>query len=371
MEGSETTIARSKRRWLKFSLRTMLIAIALFAVWLGPQVNRVREQRRAVERILGLGGSIFYGYQTDDSGGYLSRPQRYQAQPHGPEWLSGWIGPDYFNSVVAVSLGTTEVSDDDLAYLRGLPELRSLSLEKTHVSSEGLAHLKGLRHLRRLFLGSTDIEDEGLQHISHLTELEILQLNERITDAGLRQVESFRKLKHLTLNDTQITDHGLAHLAALTDLERLNLHGTQVTNAGLQHLMTMGKLRLVYAKGTPITPEGAARLQSEIPGLRVSVDRGKQGQPVIHYIVESREVTRLGVVVSCDPCTVRDILPSSPATRADVKKGDIFLNADGEAVASEAALLRVVERQDLGGRLRLELRRGEQTINTEVTLDNF
>jgi len=39
------------RRWLRFSVRTLLVAVTIFCVWLGWQVNWVRERRIARQRI--------------------------------------------------------------------------------------------------------------------------------------------------------------------------------------------------------------------------------------------------------------------------------------------------------------------------------
>ena len=48
------------RRWLRFSLRTLLILTALVAVWLGVQVNRAQKQRAAVAAIQEAGGFVMH-----------------------------------------------------------------------------------------------------------------------------------------------------------------------------------------------------------------------------------------------------------------------------------------------------------------------
>jgi len=40
---SEPMEEKPKRRWLSFSIRTLLIAVTIFCVWLGWQVSIVRE----------------------------------------------------------------------------------------------------------------------------------------------------------------------------------------------------------------------------------------------------------------------------------------------------------------------------------------
>jgi len=47
-------------KYLRISLRTFLILLTLFAVWLGYKVNKRREQREIVEMIREMGGSVWY-----------------------------------------------------------------------------------------------------------------------------------------------------------------------------------------------------------------------------------------------------------------------------------------------------------------------
>jgi len=57
-------VARAKlRRVFRFSLRTLLIAVTAFGVWLGVKLHQAREQRAAVKEIRALGGWVHYDYQ--------------------------------------------------------------------------------------------------------------------------------------------------------------------------------------------------------------------------------------------------------------------------------------------------------------------
>jgi len=51
------------RRWLQFSLRSMLILTAVAAIWLGWLVKQVRDQRAAVQAVRQLGGSVYYHHE--------------------------------------------------------------------------------------------------------------------------------------------------------------------------------------------------------------------------------------------------------------------------------------------------------------------
>jgi hypothetical protein len=138
--------------------------------------------------------------------------------------------------------------DDDLATLRGLPYLQTLSLRATLVTDRGLEHLKPFEQLRALSLMSTGIGDAGLEHLESLTTLEDLDLDR-----------------------TAITDAGLEHLKGLRNLRRLQMAHTGVTDAGLEHLQGLSKLKELNVRGTSVTKEAADKLRERIPGLQVGL----------------------------------------------------------------------------------------------------
>ena len=55
-----------KRRWLSYSVRTLLLAVTVFCVWLGWQVSIVRDRKAMLQRIDAAGGN---GTWRDRSGG--------------------------------------------------------------------------------------------------------------------------------------------------------------------------------------------------------------------------------------------------------------------------------------------------------------
>jgi hypothetical protein len=104
---------KRKRRFLRFSIRTLLIVLTIFCVALGWKVERARKQREAVAWVHEMGGSVNYDYELDDDGS--SAPD---AKPPGSEWLRKQLGRDFFDDVVRVSL--TEVGVSDVTPLSGL-----------------------------------------------------------------------------------------------------------------------------------------------------------------------------------------------------------------------------------------------------------
>ncbi len=165
-----------RRRFFRYSLRTLLVVVTVFCVFLGTiglQIKRAREQRLSVEAILELGGFVSYAHE------------RNQSDPPGPEWLRWLIGDEYFVSVVAVGFRggrsplpgiidyapgrepffEPNVTDEDLSHLRDLTNLENLYISSNKVTDAGLKLLKDLPQLRQLYLRSPRITGEGLKKL--------------------------------------------------------------------------------------------------------------------------------------------------------------------------------------------------------------
>ena len=195
---------KPRRRWLQFSLRTMLVLMLAFGCgfgWLAYQIKQARQQREAANVIEKLGGTIDW---DPTSGGMIRTAMA---------WVGKLLGQDLFVDVRSVYLDNTPVTDAGLEHLRGLRQLQVLDLDNTQVTDAGLEHLRGLTQLRWLYLD-----------------------NIGVTDAGVKQLRGLTQLERLSLDDTQVTDAGLVHLRGLTKLEWLDVSNTKVTDAGVAKL---------------------------------------------------------------------------------------------------------------------------------------
>jgi len=152
-----------------------------------------------------------------------------------------------------IDLGETDILGTGLRHLSRLQALRRLSLANTHVGDRELGHLVGLSGLRSLGLRGTPTGDAGMVHVGKITSLEVLALNEGISDKGFAHLKDLKNLRWLSTGGPDITDAGLAHLAALNQIEYLSLRGAQMTDAGLIHFRNMGKLKTLVLYGTPVT----------------------------------------------------------------------------------------------------------------------
>ncbi len=295
-------LLRPRRRWLQFSLRTLLIAMTLFALWLGVKVHRVRQQKAAVAALEASdsGNSVCYDYQFDRAGKMIP-----DASPPGPAWFRRLIGEDYLRSVRWVRLG--QPTDADLAQLECLPRLQVLIFRGPLVTDEGLSHLKGLSGMKELTVDNLGMTDAGMAHLKGLHDLERLSLYEcRVSDAGLVHLEHLKNLTALRLVGTHVTAEGVNRLsqalpnlkvsgsgfpsapeekgaiAELTELGALFrcyqssgkvwtvfFYGPEVTDASLVPLRELRDLKQLTLNSTRVTAKGIEELRAALPALEV------------------------------------------------------------------------------------------------------
>jgi hypothetical protein len=261
-----TAPPKSRRRWFRFGLRTLMVGITLLCVWLGVICNRANRQKQAVEAITKAGGLVWYDYQENKEDISF-----HDASPPGLAWLRNPIGIDYFATVVRVHIDDYDASDDLYAALAELPQLGSVDLWRKGITDSRLACLKGLAQLHGLSVAKSSITNAGWGPLEHLTNLKELMLAGRnVSDSTLSHIEGLTGLTELVLYDTQVTDTGLTHLVRLSRLEQLDLSGSdRITDDGLQHLNGLAHLKLLDVRKTRITVAGIEDLKRVVPNLKV------------------------------------------------------------------------------------------------------
>ena len=208
---------KRRRRWLKVSLRTFLLAITVLCVWLGFIVNRANKQKQAVAWVREHGGTVYYDFEFYKENSEF--PYK-DAEPPGPDWLRKWIGIDYFADVTYVSLCDEQITD--------------------------LGPLANLIELRILDLGGTQPSD--LWPLAKMKQMQVLNLSQ-IQVSDLSPLSGMRKMRRLSLNNTPVSD--LSPLSDLTELRQLEANFTQVSD--LTPLSGMPELQQLCLYGTPIT----------------------------------------------------------------------------------------------------------------------
>ncbi|MEX2232811.1 MAG: c-type cytochrome domain-containing protein [Cyclobacteriaceae bacterium] len=111
----------------------------------------------------------------------------------------------------------------------GLPEITDEQTKSLQEINQQLVWLN---------LSQTRISDQQLAEISKLTNLRVLYLNNTgITDSGLSQLEQLSNLRLLSLVGTGITDESIPTFLKLKTLTNLFLYQSSVTDSGIKRIM--------------------------------------------------------------------------------------------------------------------------------------
>ncbi len=209
MSTSETPVSTSakprRQQWrIRFSLRTLLILIALVATPLAWYVNRAERQRRIVKWLTDNNAIARYDFEIDDYDPF---------NPDRSPWLQKWIPVDYLATVRCVDI-QSDASIHDLDFGSELPGVRALVIwQAVDLSNiQAFANLQSLRfHLER-----KSIDLLPLRRLSNLKELEIWAYS--VTE--LQALSGLNKLTDLSirLNGPEDLD-----LAPLCNVEQLRL----------------------------------------------------------------------------------------------------------------------------------------------------
>lgn len=285
MQTETPTPSRRPRRWLSFSLRSLLVLMVLSALGLGgwqryyaPYV----KQRAAADALTKMGAQI-------------------QLRPVGWAWERRLLGENQLQDVVSVHLEATAVQDQDLRWLEDLPNLERLYLARNpQLTDAGMRHLAGLRRLRRLSLWRTGITDAGIGHLAGLRELRVLDIQRQGTTACLEHLQDLDSLQKLRFNfpvddrgaeilasfpNLEVTylatrglsDRGAADAARLGLLETLVIEDGTVTDAGLAPILRCPKLTTLYLTICPISDASVVLLPEQLDyvhmiGTNVTLD---------------------------------------------------------------------------------------------------
>lgn len=286
--AAATTAAPAKpgRRWLQYSLRTMLILITLCAVvfaWIrSEKLQREREAEITDWLFNEAMGEFDFAPETPAA----DAPQRWWWD----QLAVDWFGPQLVNVRVTyipeeddlsrigqlsaledleamLSEGSTDLTPlanlselrrldlmpcgvvpDDIEYdLRPLANLHKLELLGLHrMHAPDLLPLAQLRTLTQLHLYGTDVED--LAPLRNLTLLkELIITHAPVSD--LTPLEDLSNLRMLSLTKTNVTD--ISTIARFKKLKQLNIHADH--DFDLTPLQNLHELEDLDLEGTPIT----------------------------------------------------------------------------------------------------------------------
>ena len=146
--------------------------------------------------------------------------------------------------VQSIGVYSTGVTDAGLKSLSESNSIRAVYAGRIRISEDGLAAIAQLPDLRALnVISNTSITDAGVAHFRNSPNLEHLEVSDsKLTDAGLeRLVVDCPKLRRLTLDHTAVTSQGLRLIGALSQLEQLRCYGTTIDDSVVKHFRSLGR----------------------------------------------------------------------------------------------------------------------------------
>lgn len=255
---------RTARRWLRLSVRGLILIVLFIGGGLGWFEHRARVQRDAVAVLESVNAQIDYDLDTYQEGVPINRCVK---------WLVEVFGIDRVATVDEV-YGGPKFNDTAMAAVSRLVSLRKLSIVDCPVTDAGVA--AGLGELRRL--ESLELYgDEGgpkltraiipaMANLGRLEELVLSNTTMKLDDSDLERISRLGRLRHVTLGGAGITDRGMAGLARLTSLEELHIVDTAVTEVGLAQLARCKKLTRLDLEGSKATTLEPLR---DLPNLKI------------------------------------------------------------------------------------------------------
>ena len=159
------TVASPWWRYLRISLRGLIVLVLVLGGGLGWFVNRAKVQLDAVTAIERAGGSVKYEWEWKDG---QFNPS---GKPWWPKWLMDHIGPNYLAHIAEVDL-TQGGSDEQMLAVGKLKSLETLVIRKSSITATGLAPLAELADLRNLSISNCQVSDNGMEPLRKVHQLE-------------------------------------------------------------------------------------------------------------------------------------------------------------------------------------------------------
>lgn len=141
------------------------------------------------------------------------------------------------------------MTDVEMRLLKPLTDLTKFYISESRITEEGIAHLAGMKDLRTLGLFQTRVNSLGsLKHLRKLESLEIFPEDAKMGDEGLEAIENFAALTDLYIHYAGIGDGTVKRLAGLKQLRNLDIMLQQLNDpqclSALEGLTEMRELKL-------------------------------------------------------------------------------------------------------------------------------
>jgi hypothetical protein len=258
------SMRRMARRRFQFSLRSLLIATAVFAVivsllWNG--LNKIGHQQQSLMYIAADGGYVYPWGGSEN-------------------WLQKEYNFDPFRKVVGLDIRTDRAIPAILDHPNDFGDLLGI-LIYSGVSDAGLERMEEFNQFPKFYYVACNyinITDNGLEHIAKCTKMKELFINgaSRITNEGFKHLLILPNLEGLYLYNYSapmpITDAGLEHIGKMVKLKHLRIINLPITDAGLKYLQNLQNLEYLFVQSKIVTEKGLLELGKFLPDCWISLN---------------------------------------------------------------------------------------------------
>jgi hypothetical protein len=257
----------TRKRWLQFSLRRLLIAVTLVAIVVAMVIRPAYVQQLALRKVDALGWGVYVEprYTTRRASGkeeYLNKREKSNSFTFN---LRQQVVGIFINVDPLPPATGSLPSLESLNVLAKFPHLRSLTVYFPTPSGSraaGYTHLSDLpqlNSLERLDIGSGDLQDDDVERIvSRIPNVRHLSLrsSDRLTNRSVRSIARLTQLESLALAGAAIDDGAADDLKLLTNLAEVDLNGTKIGDQVARALATLPRLTQLWITTTQITATG-------------------------------------------------------------------------------------------------------------------
>lgn len=243
-QSNQTPSPKPRNSWKRFSIRALLICTALLAILLASWSSQRRLEQEIVHIVEKHEGGIYIDFREDIWG----RMRRWctpfhdsfaRGEMHLEVSASNMTSPErekLFDCLARRGrVNGLDIYDADDEVLKdighNLTDIQYLRISGVAVTDDGLACLRHLENLRRLDLSNTSVTGAGLCHLHGSLWLQDIKIVwSKMTDHGVAELIRFRNLLavNIDLND-QLTEVSAHHLGRIPSLTRVNLSGAGIT----------------------------------------------------------------------------------------------------------------------------------------------
>lgn len=214
---------QTRKRWLQFGLRTLLVATFSSSLLFG-WIAKERRRGKFVTQFTKAGKISF-----EQSPGLSPR-----------SILKKILGDQIAGDIVSLDLEYAHITDADMEGVALVTEAKFLDIIDNPVTDQGLVNVRYLRQLQELYIGgqyARQITDDGLLRFGRLRRLRVLELRQTgVRGSGLNILSKLPALESISLWDSDVDDSAIVHLKKLTNLKRLVVGRTQMSQQGIEEL---------------------------------------------------------------------------------------------------------------------------------------